>query len=446
MGYWTDGGKRIGVLGLGRSGRAAAALLRDRGFEVVGLDSGDSVDGCEHCGEFVTGDERILEVVTGLDGLVVSPGVDPSSPVPVAAETAGIPVIGEVELAFRNSGVPVLAVTGSNGKTTTTEWLAYLMAEAGMDAVAAGNMGYPYSRAVLERPDASWMVLEVSSYQLQTIERFRPAAAAILNVTPDHLSRHGGMEGYLEAKARIFMNQNGDDVLVLNMDDPGSIPLRDRTSGLEWFFSLEKPVDCGVFLEGEDILFKCNGTVTPVMKTGEVPLPGRHNLANALAVTALAGAAGLEPESMVRGLSTFSGVPHRIRRVRVFEGVSWVNDSKSTNPDSLKVALESFTEPLILIAGGLAKEADYGLLEPLVRKKVKALVLVGDAAGMLADAWKGAADTWVEKDMEGAVSRARRLSRPGDVVLLSPGCASFDQYGNFEERGEHFVRLVEALK
>lgn len=446
MGYWTDGAKMIGVLGLGRSGRAAASLLRLRGFTVIGLDSCPTVSDCSDCSSIVTGNEGMIRSLDGLDGLVISPGVDPASSVPAAAVEQGIPVIGEVELAFQNSDMPVLAVTGSNGKTTTAEWLAYTISRTGLEAVAAGNTGYPFCTAVIQKPDADFIVLEVSSYQLQTIETFRPAGAAILNITPDHLDRHGDLEGYVNAKARIFMNQHDTDVLVLNRDDPGSVPLSGRTSGLEWYFSSRERVNRGAFVVNDSIFLAEPRGETEVMKAGDLSLPGQHNLSNALAVVCLASKAGLAPDAMVEGLSTFPGVPHRIELIGEAGGVSFVNDSKSTNPDSLRVALESFSTPVLLIAGGLAKETDYGHLKELVESRTRGVILIGAAAEMLREAWSGTVPVWLEDDMEGALERALEEAGPGDTVLLSPGCASFDQYANFEERGEHFRKLVEALE
>lgn len=436
----------IGVLGLGRSGRAAAALLRLRGFTVVGMDSSPVVRECADCSKLLIGDEVIAGSLGGLDGLVISPGVNPTSEVPSAARELGIPVIGEIELAFQNSDSPVLAVTGSNGKTTTAEWLAYTLSRAGLEAVAAGNTGYPFSTAVVQHPDADWIALEVSSYQLQTVETFRPVAAAILNITPDHLDRHGQMKEYMNAKARVFMNQDGDDVLVLNRDDPGLVPLSGRTSGLEWYFSSRERVNRGAFLMNGTIFLTDPRGEVPVLDAEELSIPGSHNLSNALAVVCLAARAGLAPASMVEGLSTFQGVPHRIETLRELRGVIFVNDSKSTNPDSLRVALESFRTPVLLIAGGLAKETGYGHLKELVESRTRGVILIGSAAGMLSEEWSGTVPIWIEGGMESALDRAVREANAGDTVLLSPGCASFDQYSNFEERGDHFRRLVEELE
>ncbi len=445
MGYWTDGGRNAGVLGLGLSGRAAAALLKSRGFSVTGLDDRSDIEPCADCDRIITGD-RIINNLESLDGLVISPGVSPESEVPSRASEMGLPVIGEIELAFRHTEIPVIAVTGSNGKTTTVEWLGYTLRRAGVKACVAGNMGYPFSTAVLKNQDAEFFVLEVSSYQLQTIEIFRPFAAAILNITPDHLQRHGDIENYRNTKAGIFMNQHDTDVLVLNRDDPGSVPLAGRTMGLEWYFGIGKSVRDGAFIEGNSLFLASSGAERFVLDTRKISLPGAHNIANALAVVCLAKKAGLQTGEMIEGLTTFQGVPHRIESVRNINGVEFVNDSKSTNPDSLIVALESFSNPIILIAGGQAKKADYSELGPLIRDRVKALILIGVAAAELDEAWADFTDVFVEGVMEKAVGRATILADEGDVVLLSPGCASFDQYRNFEERGEHFRDLVEGLE
>ena len=435
----------MGVLGLGRSGRGAARLLRTREFKVIGLDTDPSIESCPECSRIVTGDAAVLDTLEELDGLILSPGVDPSSEIPSTATELGIPVIGEIELAFRNTSIPVFAVTGSNGKTTVARWLGYTITRAGIDCCVAGNIGYPFSVAVLEHPDAQCIVLEVSSYQLQTIETFRPAAAAILNITPDHLKRHGDMDGYTGAKARLFMNQRDSDVLVLNRDDKGSVPLAGRTAGFEWFFSVGDSVKFGAFaLEGRIYLSSSQG-IQMVMKIEDVSLPGNHNLQNALAVVCLAARAGLSAEDMVEGLSTFKGVPHRIETVRKLHGIQYVNDSKSTNAESLDVALRSFEEPVLLIAGGRAKEADYSRLRPLIEERVRDLILIGEAAKLLGESWFGTAPAHVLRGMEEAVAKACELASAGDVVLLSPGCASFDQYDNFEKRGDHFKRIVKEL-
>ena len=432
------------MLGLGRSGRAASELLGSLGSEVIGLDE-DPAASCHACTRIVTGTGPIVETLGGLDGLVISPGIDPLSVIPSAAGDIGLPVIGEIELAFRNSQVPILAVTGSNGKTTTSEWLGHILRRAGIDAIVAGNTGYPFCTAIMENPGAEFFVLEVSSYQLQTVELFHPIGAAILNVTPDHLQRHGGMEGYREAKARVFMNMSDADVLVLNGDDPGSIPLSGRTEGCEVLFSVKEPVFNGAYSDGDHIYSVLDGSPERIIPVADISLPGLHNLSNALAATCLAVRAGLAPGRIAAGLSDFTGVAHRIEPLRRIDGVYWVNDSKSTNPESLVAALESFTGGIILIAGGKAKKTDYTMLRKLISSRVKAIVLLGEASALLEEAWCGTAPIHIEREMSGAVARARELAFEGDTVLLSPACASFDQYSSFEERGDHFRALVEGL-
>jgi UDP-N-acetylmuramoylalanine--D-glutamate ligase len=444
--YWTRGeGRRVGVAGLGRSGVAASRLLASRGFEVIGFDDSASAVPCADCSQTFLGGSG-HELVGSLEGLVLSPGFSLKSPLPLAAAAAGIPVIGEIELAFRHTQVPVLAVTGSNGKTTTTEWVGYILRKAGLKAVVAGNVGYPFCASVMDFPHADWFVVEVSSYQLETIETFRPAGAVILNLTPDHFQRHGDMDGYRNAKARIFANQHSEDLAIFNIDDPESLPLLGLPKGIEAHFSLERAVRNGARAAEGNIWLVHEGQPVNLMRAEALSLRGRHNLANALASVCLAGRAGVPPEAMLEGLSTFPGVPHRIEKIRSFAGVDWVNDSKSTNQDSLRVALESFEAPVILIAGGLSKKTAYSELSPLIRQKVKHVVLIGSASEELAAAWDGAAPLTEAGDLVSAVAVCRGMARPGDVVLLSPACASFDQYRNFEERGDHFRRLVEEMK
>jgi UDP-N-acetylmuramoylalanine--D-glutamate ligase len=444
--YWTRGeGRRVGVAGLGRSGRAAARLLSSHGFEVVGFDDNPEIEPCEWCSKVYAGGSG-LEQVGSLEGLVMSPGIGLRAPLPGAASAAGIPVIGEIELAFRSMQTPILAVTGSNGKTTTVEWVGFILRKAGLKTVVAGNVGYPFAAAVLDNPLVDWFVLEVSSYQLETIETFKPAGAAILNLTPDHLQRHGNMEGYRSAKARILSNQHSEDLAVLNIDDPESLPLLGLARGMEEHFSIERSVRNGAQASEGNIWLVREGGRTLVMPVDRLSLPGRHNLANALASVCLAGRAGVPIQAMVEGLSTFPGVPHRIEKIRTLEGVDWVNDSKSTNQDSLRVALESFARPIILIAGGLSKGTEYSELTPLLRGKVRSIVLIGSATDELEKAWFGAAPIVKAGDLENAVRICRKSALPGEVVLLSPACASFDQYRNFEERGDHFRRLVEEME
>ena len=447
MAYWNEGGgRRIGVIGLGISGVAAAALLKSRGFRVMGFDCSPSVKQPDSVDEMLTC-PFVPEEIEKLDGLVLSPGVNPRSVLPDEARKMGIPIIGEIELAAANTSAGIYAVTGSNGKTTTTEWLGFMLNRAGYKAVVCGNTGYAFSRAVLENPSSDTFVVEVSSYQLETVERFRPRGAAILNITPDHLARHGSMDGYASAKARIFLNQHSEDITVLNGDDMNLADLFGRSRGTEMVFSLDRPQNRGAWVdENGMIVVRMDGETQPVLDSRLLNLPGRHNLYNALAVVCLAYGAGLTPGEMIPGLVEFTGVPHRIETVAEINGVTWVNDSKSTNPDSLRVALEAAGNPVVLLAGGRAKETDYSLLAQLVREKTRVVILFGEAAGLLAESWRGIPAPVLVPDLPGAVRAARNAAVSGETVLLSPGCASFDQYNNFEERGDHFRRLVEEMR
>lgn len=447
MAYWNQGnGRRVGVVGLGISGTAAATLLKSRGFTVTGFDSSPTVEKPEAVDHMVTG-PGVPGEVEALDGLVVSPGVNPWSGIACEARMLGIPVVGEIELAAANTNAGIYAVTGSNGKTTTCEWLGFVLNRAGYNAVVCGNTGYAFSRAVLENPGSESYVVEISSYQLETVERFRPRGAAILNITPDHLARHGSMEGYASAKARIFLNQHSEDITVLNGDDPNLTGLFGRSRGTEMVFSMERPQDRGAWVDGSGtLLLRWDGETMPVIDSSLIGLPGRHNLYNALAVACLAYGAGVTPSEMVPGLLEFAGVRHRIETVSSVHGVTWVNDSKSTNPDSLRVALEAAARPVILLAGGRAKETDYSELKPLISSRTRLVILFGEAAPMLAEAWHGIPSPILAGDLPAAVSAACDRAVAGDTVLLSPGCASFDQYRNFEERGEHFRKLVEEMQ
>lgn len=446
MGYWVEGsGRRVGVVGLGISGTAAAALLKSRGFMVTGFDVSPAVEAPAGVDRIVTGEWQPHHIEK-LDGIVLSPGVNPWSGIPGEARAMGIPVIGEVELAAANTSAGIYAVTGSNGKTTTTEWFGFLLSRAGYNAVVCGNTGYAFSRGVLEHPNTEIFVVEISSYQLETVERFRPRGSAILNITPDHLARHGSMDGYASAKARIFLNQHSEDITVLNGDDPNVAGLFGKSRGTELVFSMERPQNPGSWVDERGmILVRMDGEALPVMDSRMLRLPGRHNVYNALAVVCLAYGAGLSPDEMIPGLVEFSGVPHRIETVSVKGGVSWVNDSKSTNPDSLRVALEASSQPVILLAGGRAKETDYSSLSALVGRVARKVILFGEAAELLASSWRDVPAPVIARDLPEAVRAAASAAMPGDTVLLSPGCASFDHYSNFEERGEHFRRLVKEM-
>jgi UDP-N-acetylmuramoylalanine--D-glutamate ligase len=445
-------GKRVIVLGAGRSGRAAAALLARYDAQITLVDDyATSVDphGLEpivasHV-QIVLGNVR-PELASNADAVVISPGVRLTHPLLLRAREIGLPVIGELELGSRYVRAPMVAVTGTNGKTTTVHWIAHLLNKGGCQTTACGNVGTAFCEVVSQTPD--WFVVEVSSYQLETIERFHPRAAAILNLTPDHLDRHPTADTYLAAKARITANQRSGDALVLNADDGAVWSVAAKTAAAAWGFSLSRPLDRGVFVEhGKIVVREAQGSpACSLLGTHEISLPGSHNLANALATVAAAWVCGVAPEAIAAGLQDFAGVEHRIERVRERQGVRFVNDSKATNLASLEVALLSFDRPIILIAGGRGKGAPYEPLAPLIVSRVRRLIVLGEDAGRIEAAWGPHVPTQRVADMAEAVEQAAQLARPGEIVLLSPACASFDMYRNFEERGRHFKELVMRLE
>lgn len=438
-------GKKVTLVGLGRSAEAAARLLLRIGARPFATDAGAGSDAARAAlaalgVPFETGGHSEAAFAdTAL--VVVSPGV-PAGIAPVAAaRAAGVPVWGELELAARHCPARVIAVTGTNGKTTTTELLRAMIAACGHDAALAGNNATAYSDVALRPAPPAYAVIEVSSYQLETTDAFRPWIGAVLNLTPDHLARHGDMAGYAAAKARLFLRQGPGDTAVLNADDPRVAAMPTPGGVARVHFSLSRPVDDGLWLDGRSVRWR--GDVAASLD--DIPLPGRHNLENAFAALAIARAAGFAWDGVLAGLRAFRGVEHRIEPVTAFDGVRVFNDSKSTNIDSLRVALESFEGPVVLIAGGVGKGADYAPLAPLVRARVRRLVTIGDDAPKLEAAFAAQVAAERAASMEDAVRRAYAAARPGDVVLLSPGCASFDWYRDFEERGADFKHWARAL-
>ncbi|MEE2679159.1 MAG: UDP-N-acetylmuramoyl-L-alanine--D-glutamate ligase [Myxococcota bacterium] len=427
--------KRVLVLGLGISGQSAARFCADRGARVVAADeripdSTPPVPGVE----FIVG--QPFPDPAAFDLVVPSPGVPPA-----AYRARSRRVWGDVELAWRAFPVPVVAVTGTNGKSTVTRMLEAALFASGFRVRAAGNVGEPVLDLVGAALDVA--VLEVSSFQLETTEDFRPAVAVVLNVTPDHLDRHGTFESYTEAKARIFANQQPEDTAVLNADDPAARRFAERTRGRVLLFSATGPVAEGAWLDEGVAVLEVGG------ETRRIPLatslPGRHNRENALAALVAAHAAGADPERAAEGIAAFSGLPHRMEAVATIGGVSYVNDSKATNPSAAARALGATGAPIIWIAGGRSKDLDFTALAGVARQKVRAAVLIGEAASEIEAALDASVDVQHARTLQDAVGRAAGLSQPGDVVLLAPACASQDQFRDFEERGECFRASVRAL-
>ena len=442
---------RTTVVGLGKSGEAAARLLIGMGESVLIVDdqkkeipssllalSGEALSRLHYrLGEWTPND------LFSSDRVVLSPGVFPSRlPLKSLAER-GVPVVSEVELAASYLSAPIIAVTGTNGKSSTTTWVGEILKQAGHSVFVGGNLGVPLSEAVGD----SWefVVAEVSSFQLETIVNFHPRFAALLNITPDHMDRYPTFEAYQQAKWRIFKNQSGQDAAVIPLpsDDPMSSPpsLAARPIHFSWRSRPER----GVFVEGEKMVHNIHGCVEEVVPIREIPLLGRHNLENLMAATALCSLCGLPADLIGRAIRGLTGLPHRMELVREVRGVRYINDSKGTNVGAVLKSLEGMNDPVVLIAGGRGKGSDFSLMKERVCKKVKRLILMGETRGAMSDCFSDHPDQISVETMEEAVSVAAASARAGDVVLLSPAAASFDMFKDFQDRGERFREAVARL-
>ena len=445
-------GKTVSVVGLAKSGVAAARLIRRLGGRVLASDSSPlealPVDarGLEQLGCALWTGGHPDAAFEGAELVVVSPGVPLELPALVAMRARGVPIIGELELAWRVMEADVIAITGTNGKTTTTALTGELLRTQVRPVMVGGNIGTPLAEHALEFPGDGIVVAEVSSFQLDAVDRFRPRVAVVLNVTPDHLDRHGTFERYVDAKARIFANQTATDCAVLNADDPVAAGLAGRARGRVIWFSRRSTLPHGVFIYDGWIVAKLNGSTERICPVTAITLRGQHNVENILAATACARWTGMAPAAIRRGIAAFRGVAHRIERVHDDRGVVYYNDSKGTNVDSTIKALESFTEPIVLIAGGKGKGQDFGPLAEAARGRVRQVILVGQDRDQIRAAFEATGMSAQDADsLEDAVRRAREAARVGDVVLLSPACASFDMFRNFEHRGDVFKAVVRAL-
>ncbi|MEK7700610.1 MAG: UDP-N-acetylmuramoyl-L-alanine--D-glutamate ligase [candidate division NC10 bacterium] len=445
-------GRRVAVVGLARSGVAASRLLTAAGAAVVGTDAKPlealGREAAQLAGIGVSlltggGPGRALE---GAQLIVVSPGVPLDTPELAAARARGVPVIGELELGWRATEAETIAITGTNGKTTTTALTGALLAGEPRPVLVAGNIGTPLAAHALTFPADGLVVCEASSFQLETTDAFHPRVAAVLNLAPDHLDRHRTFAAYVDAKARILANQTAADCAVLNADDEATRALAPRTRARVVWFSRRRALDHGIFLRDGWVAAKLNGHVEEICPVAEIFLRGAHNVENVLAATACALWTGLAPAAIRRAVGRFRGVAHRIEFVRGLRGAHWYNDSKGTNVASTLKALESFTERIVLIAGGKGKGQDWAPLAAAARGRVGVALLIGEDAPKIAAALEAQAVPVTRcPSLEAAVERARALAGPGDVVLLSPACASFDMFDNFEHRGDVFKRLVERL-
>ena len=425
-------GVRSAVVGAGKSGLAAAGLLRERGAEVVLFDEKPLEVKAPPGVRLELGRPRFA--LKDRELVVVSPGVPWNHPDLKAARLGGTRVVAEVELASWFLTQPMAAVTGTNGKSTTTALLGSMLSAGGRRTFVGGNLGTPLSEAVNGDYDA--LAVELSSFQLEGIESLHPRAAAILNLTPDHLDRYPTLEAYADAKAAIFARQSREDLSVLNADDPWYARFRVRASGQLRTFGIHGLADAQPGPAGFSV-GQCGYRVQ------NRALRGEHNLANAMAAALLASGMGVAPEAIQMGLDRFPGLPHRLELVRQLKGVEWINDSKATNVDSTAVALKAVPGPLIWIAGGRGKGLSYAPLEPLLGPRLHRSLLIGEDAGRIESELPRAAERW--ETLERAVARAAEIARAGDTVLMSPACASYDQFKSYEERGLRFRALVEAL-
>jgi len=448
-------GKRVLVVGLGKSGVASALFLKKHGAKVsvsdtksgdelrneipVLLDNGITVETGGH------GDRTFR----GQDLIVVSPGVPVDAPPLVQARSLGESVIGEIELAAQFLPGPIVAITGSNGKTTTTTLAGEIMTASGFPTLVGGNIGTP-AISLAERAKAGTViVLEVSSFQLETIQTFRPKVAVVLNVTPDHLDRHRTFEIYTDAKARIFENQQGSDFAVLNADDPTCVAMGARTRAQVFWFSRLKEVQQGAWVRDGNIVFRDAAGQREILQVSEIPLKGAHNLENVLAAVCAGVLMGCAPEKIRQAVRDFKAVEHRLEFVASIRGVDYYNDSKATNVDATIKALESFPANIHLILGGKDKGSDYAVLNDLLRQRVKRVYTIGAAAAkiesQIISSKSGGPELVHAETLENAIRKANATAQPGDVVLLAPACASFDQFKNYEHRGKVFKEIVKGL-
>ena len=443
-------GKKVLVVGLGKSGLAAALFLRRRGAQVTVSDIRSAEALAKDIPALL---EEGINVEAGGHGLltfrrqdliVVSPGVPLETPELVQVRNFGLPIIGEVELAARFTKGKTLAITGSNGKTTTTTLVGEILKSAGLPTLVGGNIGVPVISLVDDTTDDTWSVLEVSSFQLESTQQFHPQIAVILNITPDHLDRHGTFENYALAKERIFAAQNENDFVVLNADNARAAAASSRSAARVYWFSIENPVPLGAWIESGHVVFRMtkDAPVETVMPLSGIPLKGEHNVENVLAAVVASRLAGAPSDVIRRAVENFKAVEHRLEYVATINGVEFYNDSKATNVDATAKAIAAFSTGIHLILGGKDKNSDYTLLSDLLRTHVKAVYTIGSAAEKIESQLRGVVSIHSCETLDRAVTTAAAAAHPGEVVLLAPACSSFDQFESYEQRGRIFKELV----
>lgn len=452
-------GETILVIGLGRSGQASAEVLRARGACVYVVDEksrdrlAESIAQIERLGAHFVAPEELPGVLAKATAAVLSPGVPLNGALARVVQNANVPVYSEIEVAYRLCAAPIIAVTGTKGKSTTTSLIGHLLASCGKSVRVGGNIGSPLIREVLDAGSGDWVVAEVSSFQLESIRSFRPRVSVILNISPDHLDRYYSMDEYAEAKYRIFANQNEHDYFVGNLDDPRLAALDWHTGEARmharqlWFTLGEHHEHASMYLRGDAVVFTPfagDPRAVEIVSCDEIPLAGKHNAQNVMAASLAVLAAGVDPRSLREGLKSFAPMAHRLQPVAEIGAVLFVDDSKATNPGSAIAALQAFEQPSVLIAGGKSKNTDFTELGRVIDERAKALVVIGEAAQEIA---AHVYRTPIEHadSMQDAVAKAAALAKPGWVVLLSPACASFDMFESAEDRGRQFIAAVQSL-
>ena len=446
--------KNIFVVGARKSGVYAALLAKKKGLNpfVSEISKDEEV---EKFVELLEKENIPYEIgkhsfnkLDQFDTAVLSPGVPLNSEIVQALKEKSIPIIGEMEFAYEMSPkTAVVSITGTNGKSTTTALTGLIFEKSHFNSVYGGNLGTPYSELLVHNPEPDVAVLETSCFQLETIKEFHPKVAVFLNLTEDHLNRYKDMDEYFYYKKRIFENQNSTDFAILNYDDEKVRKLADTIKSRPYFFSMESVPQRGVFVKNDKVVFKDEGTEEVLFPINIIRLRGAHNIQNVLASVLSAKLMGVDNDSIKNAISTFAGLPHRLEEVREVNGVLYVNDSKATTPDSVIKALDSFDESIVLIAGGSSKNNDFSELAKHLNGKVRKLILIGETSADIANAAldEGYSDIVFASSLKEAVDIAQKVAKKGDVVLLSPGCASFDMFKDFEDRGDKFKQIVNAL-
>jgi UDP-N-acetylmuramoylalanine--D-glutamate ligase len=444
-------GKRVLVVGLARTGVATALFCAARGAHVTATDAraeneiGEPIPALRAAGVSLELSGHRENTFVEQDLIIPSPGVPADAQLLKAARAKGVTIWSEIELADRFLNGRLIGITGSNGKTTTTSLIEHILHSGGFPTILAGNIGTPLISRVEQTNESTITVAELSSFQLELTETFRPNISVFLNLTPDHLDRHGTFEAYGAAKARIFKNQTEADNAVLNAGDPATTALAPTRPHVYWF-SRKQRVAQGAFVQEKEIVFRHDGIDETILKLEDIPLAGAHNVENVLAAVVATRLAGAEPAAIAKGVGSFTGVEHRLEFVAEIGGVRYYNDSKATNVDATLKALDAFPGRILIVLGGKDKGSDYTVLQAPLREKAILALLIGAAAGKIEKQIAGSVAIERAETMERAVETATHAARPGDVVLLAPACASFDQFQNYEHRGRVFKELVHQLE